>query len=49
MAQAFNKFAKKYVGDIMEEEGFVPYKTTDFIRLTEDNKLLQYIGFPSGK
>ncbi|KKH47874.1 hypothetical protein [Methanosarcina sp. 1.H.A.2.2] len=49
MAQAFNKFAKKYIGDIMEEEGFVPYKTTDFIRLKENNRLLQYIGFPSGK
>jgi hypothetical protein len=49
MAQAFNKFAKKYIGDIMEEHGFVPYKTVDFIRLNEDNRLLQYIGFPSGK
>jgi len=49
MAQAFNRFAKKYIGDIMEEEGFVPYKTVDFIRLKEDNRLLQYIGFPSGK
>jgi hypothetical protein len=49
MAQAFNKFTKKYIGDIMEEQGFVPYKTVDFIRLKEDNRLLQYIGFPSGK
>jgi hypothetical protein len=49
MAQAFNKFAKRYIGDIIEKEGFVPYKTTDFIRLVEDNKLLQSISFDSGK
>lgn len=49
MAQAFNKFAKKYIGDIMDKEGFVPYKTTDFIRLIEDNRLLQSISFTSGK
>ncbi|WP_321428563.1 hypothetical protein [uncultured Methanolobus sp.] len=48
MAQAFNKFTKKYIGDIMEQEGFVPYKTTDFIRLKEDNRLLQLISFTSG-
>lgn len=49
VAQAFNKFAKKYIGDILEEEGFIPYKTVDFIRLKENNRLLQYISFPSGK
>jgi hypothetical protein len=48
MAQAFNKYAKKYIGDIMEQEGFVTYKTTDFIRLREDNKLLQLISFTGG-
>ncbi|MBA2861047.1 hypothetical protein [Methanococcus maripaludis] len=48
MARAFNKFAKKYIGDIMEEEGFVPYKTTYFIRLTENNRLVQFISFSSG-
>lgn len=48
MGQAFNRFAKKYIGDIMKEHGFVPYKTTDFVRLTEDNRLLQLISFASG-
>jgi hypothetical protein len=48
MGQPFNKFAKQYIGDIMEKEGFVPYKTIDFIRLVEDNKLLQSISFDSG-
>ncbi|WP_094229180.1 hypothetical protein [Methanolobus psychrotolerans] len=49
MAQAFNKFVKKYIGDIMEEEGFATYKTTEFIRLKENFNLLQSIGFTSGK
>jgi hypothetical protein len=48
MTQAFNKFSKKYIGDIMDQEGFVTYKTTDYIRLTEDNRLLQLISFESG-
>ncbi|WP_321428561.1 hypothetical protein [uncultured Methanolobus sp.] len=49
MAQAFNNIIKKHIGNIMDEEGFVLYKTVDFIRLKEDGRLLQYIGFPSGK